>query len=264
MALTPPSADLPSMKRIAAAFVMVALAIPGARAEEPARIALLTTYKCKPADRPALREYLEGPAATQIAQWRRDRKFDDSLLLFGLDVDDQLWDALLLLRFDSWSQYASWKDVEKNFPAGLTRSALELTSGVASTLAEVAWEGSVAAEKRKAVKAVYFVRPYYFDDRNTYRKFFDAYNKPQFQAWLREGAITRYWGVLNQNPSGHAWGVQLIYEYPGWEAATGRDSLKAGLAPELKGNAAWDLLGEVKDKIRSAGRVTLAEAIPIR
>jgi hypothetical protein len=185
-------------------------------------------------------------------------------VLFGLDVNDELWDVLVLLRFDGWAQYRAWKEIEKDFPAGLDRSALELTTGVTSTLSEVGWEGSVPAEKRPAVKPVYFVRPYYFEDRAAYRAFFEAYNKPQFQAWLREGAINRYWAVLNQNPTGKAWGVQLIYEYPGWEAATGRDSLKAGLAPELKGNAAWDLLGELKDKIRSSGRVTLAEAIAAR
>jgi hypothetical protein len=246
---------------LASLLASIALASPAALAQEPSRIALLITYKCPPADRPVLHEHLEGPGGTRLAEWQREKKFTDSLLLFGLDVNDELWDALLLLRFDGWPQYRAWKEVEKTFPAGLDRTALELTKGVTSTLSEVAWEGSVPAEKRPPVKPIYYVRPYYFEDRAAYRAFFEAYNKPQFQAWLREGAINRYWAVLNQNPTGKAWGVQLIYEYPGWEAATGRDSLKAGLAPELKGNASWELLGQIKDTIRSSGRVTLAEAI---
>jgi hypothetical protein len=108
---------------------------------------------------------------------------------------------------------------------------------------------------------VYFVRPYYFDDPNLYRKFFEAYNKPQFQLWLRDGALRRYWGLMNRHPTGGAWGVTLIYEYPGWDAAAGRDSLKDAAGPELRGDPAWDVLGQVKSGIRKSGRVTLAEAL---
>ena len=111
-------------------------------------------------------------------------------------------------------------------------------------------------------RPVYFVRPYCYDDRPAYRRFFEAYNRPQFDAWLRAGAISSYRALLNQNPTGDTWGVLVIYEYPGWEAANARDSVKDAVAPELSAIPGWDLLGEVKGQIRRSGRVTLAERLP--
>lgn len=242
------------------ALALLALAVPGSSGDG-GPIALVLTYTCAPQNRPALREHLEGAGGLQLAEWRRQKKFAESLLLFGLDANDDLWDALLLLRFESWAQYWAWKEVERGFPAGLGKDALGLTSRVTSTLSELAWQGSAPSEKRPNGRPVYFVRPYYFDDPNLYRKFFEAYNKPQFQLWLRDGALNRYWGLMNQHPTGGTWGVTLIYEYPGWEAATGRDAVKDAAAPELRGDPAWDVLGQVKSGIRKSGRVTLAEAL---
>lgn len=230
-------------------------------ASETGPIALLVTYKCPPQNRPALREHLEGAGGVQLAEWRKQKKFTESLLLFGLDAKEDSWDALLLLRFESWAQYWAWKEVERTFPAGLAKNARALTSAVSSTLSELAWQASAPQEKRPSGKPVYMVRPYFFKDRELYRKFFEAYNKPQFQLWLRDGALNRYWGLLNQHPSGNIWGVMLIYEYPGWEAVTGRDSVKGAVGPELRSNPAWDVLNDVKGGIRETGRVTLAEAL---
>jgi len=238
------------------------LAAGGATAAEAdaGRISLLVTYKCRPESRPAFRDHLQGPGLAQLAAWKTAGLFADHLVLFNLDVEQEAWDALLLLHFDSWAQYARWKENERTSPAGLAPFALKLTSSVSSALSELAWHGErLAADATKT--PVFFVRPYFFQDKNLYRLFFEAYNAPQLQAWLRTGAVTSYRVLMNQNPTGGTWGVMFIYEYPGWEAAHARDDVKEAVGPELRSLPAWELLGETKGAIRTSGRVTLAERL---
>jgi len=221
------------------------------------------TYAVKPQDRPALRRYFLGAGGNRLSEWQQQGKYAESLLLFGVDVNQDLWDALLLLHFKDWDQYAAWKETERDFPAGLSGDVLALTTGVTSTLAELAWRGAPPAGRRPGKAPVYFVRPYYFTDRTMYERFFEAYNKPQFDVWLRESALSRYWALVNSNSSGGAWGVLLIYEYPDWEAASGRASLKGSVGDELRRIPGWELLGQLKSNVRQSGRVSLAEALAL-
>ncbi len=226
------------------------------------KIALVVSYRCRPETRPTFRDHLVDAGHTQLRAWQEGRAFAESLLLFNVDVNEDAWDALLVLRFEDWGQYGRWKQTERAFPAALSAQGLRLVTSVSSALAELAWQGSVPAAERSREKAVYFVRPYYYDDKAAYRRFFEAYNRPQFDAWLRVGAISSYRALLNQNPTGDIWGVLLIYEYPGWEAANARDAVKDSVGPQLSALPGWDLLGEVKGQIRRSGRVTLAERLP--
>jgi hypothetical protein len=250
-----------ALAALAALGTIAALAAPP---PETSTISLVVSYKCRPEKRPAFREHLAGEAATRLVAWQKERRLAEHLLLFGWDVSDELWDALLVLRFDSWGQYAQWKETERAFPAALSVEALALTSAVSSSLAELAWRGGAPEAKRPATAPVYFVRPYYYEDKDAYRGFFDAYNAPQFDAWLRVGAMNSYLALLNQNPTGGAWGALLIYEYSSWEAASARDELKDSVGPELRALRGWTVLGEVKGGIRKSGRVTLAERLSPR
>jgi hypothetical protein len=224
------------------------------------RIALLVTYKCRPEDRPSFRAHLLGPASEHLGAWRRGGLLADHLLLFNVDVEHEAWDALLVARFDDWAQYERWKENERAFPAALAPAALRMTTAVSSSLSEVAWQGE-RPPRDPASRSIFFVRPYYFRDKGQYRRFFEAYNQPQLEAWLRNGAVTSYRVLMNQNPSGGTWGVLFIYEYPGWAAAHARDAVKEAVGPELEVLPAWALLGETKGAIRTSGRVTLAERL---
>lgn len=246
----------------AAALVILCLLREAAPAAEEGggRIALLVTYKCRPEDRPSFRAHLLGPGSEHLAEWRRGGLLADHLLLFNVDVEHEAWDALLVARFDDWAQYERWKANERDFPAALAPAALRMTTSVSSSLSEVAWEGAMPA-RDPAPRSVFFARPYYFQDKAQYRRFFEAYNRPQLEAWLRTGAVTSYRVLMNQNPSGGTWGVLFIYEYPGWAAAHARDAVKEAVGPELEALPAWQLLGETKGAIRTSGRVTLAERL---
>lgn len=250
----------------AVALLALALLAPpqsatAADGEGPGRIALVLTYKCRPEDRPAFREHLAGPALSQLSTWQRDGYLADHLLLFNVDVNEDAWDAFLVLRFRGWPQYAKWKETERSHPAALTGVGLRFTTSISSALSELAWEGEAPAGRVSGVPAVYFVRPYYYKDKNLYRQFFEAYNAPQLAAWAREGAVRSYRVLMNQNPTGDTWGVLFIYEYPGWEAANARDDVKDAIGPELRKIPGWELLGETKGGIRTSGRVTLAERL---
>lgn len=223
-------------------------------------IALVLTYKCEPRDRPAFREHLTGVTLPQLERWRAAGSFATQTLLFGLDVNEDAWDAMLLLEFANWKQYGAWKDIERTLPAALPPEGLRLVRTVSSALSELAWRGE-SGGKPATQRAVYFVRPYFYDDKVAYRRFFDAYNAPQLEAWLRVGAMRSYKVLLNQHPTGTTWGALFIYEYPSWEAAHARDDVKSVLAPELAALPAWELLGDLKGGIRRSGRVTLAERL---
>src|SRR5207247_2530557 len=69
---------LPRRAVLASLLASMTLAGPTALAQEPGRVALLITYKCPPADRPVLREHLEGPGGARLAEWQREGKFTDS------------------------------------------------------------------------------------------------------------------------------------------------------------------------------------------
>lgn len=244
----------------ALAFCLLAPGAGNAAEAEAGRISLLVTYKCRPENRPAFRDQLQGPGLTHLAAWKAAGLFADHLLLFNVDVEQEAWDALLLLHFDSWAQYARWKENERTAPAGLPLATLKLTSSVSSALSDLAWHGA-RPPADATQKAVFFVRPYFFPDKTLYRRFFEAYNDPQLKAWLRTGAVTSYRVLMNQNPTGGTWGAMFIYEYPGWEAAHARDDVKEAVGPELRSLPAWELLGETKGAIRTSGRVTLAERL---
>lgn len=246
-----------------AALVTLCLLAAGAATAaeaEAGRISLLVTYKSRPENRPAFRDHLQGPGLAQLNSWKAAGLFTDHLLLFNVDVEQEAWDALLLLHFDSWAQYARWKQNERASPAGLAPATLKLTSSISSSLSELAWHGTRPAPEATKTP-VFFVRPYFFQDRNLYRRFFEAYNDPQLEAWLRTGAVTSYRVLMNQNPTGGTWGAMFIYEYPSWEAANARDDVKEAVGPELRILPAWELLGETKGAIRTSGRVTLAERL---
>ena len=250
----------------AAGLATLGLIVTGAATAagaEPGRISLLVTYKCRPENRPAFRDHLQGPGLGQLGAWKAAGLFTEHLLLFNVDVEQEAWDALLLLHFESWDQYARWKENERTAPAGLAPAALRLTSSVSSSLSDLAWHGArPPADATK--KSLFFVRPYFFQDKTLYRQFFEAYNDPQLKAWLRTGAVTSYRVLMNQNPTGGTWGVMFVYEYPGWESAHARDDVKEAVGPELRSLPAWELLGETKGAIRTSGRVTLAERLEER
>jgi hypothetical protein len=244
-------------------FVLPPGAAFGAPTEKlSGRVALVVSYRCRPDSRRAFREHLVSSGLPSLRAWEAAGAFVEHLLLFNVDVNEDAWDALLVLRFEDWGQYGRWKGIERTSPAALSADGLRLVTGVSSALSELAWQGRRPDAPGSREKPVYFVRPYYYDDKPAYRRFFEAYNRPQFDAWLRAGAISSYRALLNQNPTGDTWGVLVIYEYPGWEAANARDSVKDAVAPELSAIPGWDLLGEVKGQIRRSGRVTLAERLP--
>lgn len=236
-------------------------AATAAGGESTGRVALVLTYKCRPESRPAFRAHLAGPALSQLSAWQRSGLFADHLLLFGVDVNEDAWDAFLVLRFEGWAQYGRWKEMERDHPAALTAEGLRLATSVSSALSELAWEGAVPKGPPAGPPALYFVRPYYYTDKTQYRQFFEAYNSPQLDAWVREGTIRSYRVLMNQHPTGDTWGALFIYEYPGWEAANARDDVKDAVGPELRKIPGWELLGETKGGIRRSGRVTLAERL---
>lgn len=222
---------------------------------------LVITYSCEPANRPVFRSYMEKAGVMQFEQWRKEGRLSSYLILFSPDVNDDTWDMMVMVGFERYGQMDRWKEIERTRPGGLSQDALKLASPANTYEADLAWHGEATGPSYDPHNSVYFVRPYDYVDRTTYEQFFDAYNRPQFDAWLRKGVIKSYRVFLNQHQTGKPWDVLIVYEYAGLEGLSQRDAVKDEVGAEMKGIVGWSLLGSIKGAIRSSGRITLGDPI---
>ena len=73
------------------------------RPQKPSgRVALVVSYRCRPDSRPAFRQHLVSSGLTSLRAWEAAGAFVEHLLLFNVDVNEDAWDALLVLRFEDW------------------------------------------------------------------------------------------------------------------------------------------------------------------
>jgi hypothetical protein len=204
---------------------------------------------------------MQKTGVTQFEQWKKEGRFSSYQILFSPYVNVNTWDMMVLLGFERYGQITRWKEIETTRPGGLSEDALKLASPTSTHEADLSWDGQVNVPNYDPRSSVYFVRQYDYTDRAAYERFFDAYNRPQFDAWLRKGVIKSYRAFLNQHQAGEAWDVLIIYEYAGMEGLGQRDAVKDEVAAEMQKILGWSLLGSVKGSIRTSGRITLADPI---
>src|SRR3546814_11199660 len=81
-------------------------------------------------------------------------------------------------------------------------SDLVLADPYATYAADLSWSRSPDTLK---VGEVYYVIPYEYKDAHQYRDYVKGYILPQFDGWMKNGALTGYEMYMNRYPVGTPW-----------------------------------------------------------
>jgi hypothetical protein len=218
---------------------------------------LLIVYRSAAADRPAFRRYLLSEESTLLDSLKREGVLKSYQILFNPFVNPFTWDAMTILDFNHFSDTARWQEIEKTMPGGLSAAGLKLAKPVDTYSADLPWDGS-ANDPGPAANHVFYVLPYSYQNAEQYRKYVDAYVKPQAEGWIKEGVLSRYRIFMNRYPVGRPWDSLFIYEYRDLDAFGRRDEVVAKVREPLRKDPVWKSLNDIKATIRSEDENTIA------
>jgi hypothetical protein len=224
---------------------------------------ILVTYRCDPADRPALRAYLQKNALDRLARLKASGILSSYQILFNTFTTTMTWDAMTVLRFTDYSQTQRWKEIERTQPGGLDAAGLRLAKSIDTYSADLPWEGQ-ANDASDDEKGVYYVIPYEYSSADQYRKYVDAYVIPQVKGWMQEGVLAGYQIFMNRYQVGRPWDSLFVYHYRDLESFGRRDQTVAKVRLTLVDNPEWKHLNDIKQSIRSESENTIAEALQPR
>lgn len=219
---------------------------------------LFITYRCKPQDRPAFFRGLGSDAAKRFDEYRRQGVIKEYLLLYNEFVDAVTWDAMVILTFERYQDTERWREIELENPGGLTPSLLALGAPHTSYFGDRIIYNGAPGDRRTSI---FTVIPYDYSSKGEYVNYIRTYGVPQFDGWIREGAISSYSIFLNHHATGEPWDAMLLFEYRGIEGLANRDIIKQKVRSELVKDPAWKLLSDSKHDFRTEREVVMARAI---
>jgi hypothetical protein len=250
---------------LAAAFVAASLsaARPTPAQEQGGPTALVITYRCAPANRPAFRESVLKNDLPRFERWKRAGALESYRLLFNWYVDEGTWDMMAVLSFRNYAGVARWREIERGSPGGLSQESLRLGAPTNTYSADLTWRGS-SPRAGDSVKSVFFVIPYDVADMGEYKPYVAGYVIPQLEGWIREGVLNGYGMYLNRYYAGRPWDSLLILEYKDMESFGRRESVVAKVRAALAADAKWKALSDTKKNLRTEKESVLAEELTRR
>jgi hypothetical protein len=215
---------------------------------EGAPKALIMTYKCAPAQRPALQEYMSRIGLKQLELWKKSGILSGYRVLFSRYVDSGSWDMMTILSFPDSTSLSRWKDVEKRSPAGLSPPALAVVTSVSTTPADLTRSNFPEGDTSRSI---FLIIPYdYSVSTNEYVRYLDGYVVPQLNGWRKEDVLTHYDIFIARYGTARPWSSLLILEYANEEAMGARDRVIAKVRDSLKDDSSWKALAESKQNVR--------------
>lgn len=245
-----------------AAITLLACALPAPAHAEGGPRNLLITYRSTPANRPAFRQYLQGPASARLEDLRKSGKIAGYQFVFNWYNDSLTWDAMAIIQFKDYADVAHWNTLEQTLPGGLDAAGLALAQPVITVSADLQWEAgdAVAAGSGR----VLYLIPYEYRERAEYTRYIDGYVIPQLEGWMHEGILSRYRIFMNRYPVGASWDALFVYEYKDIESFGQREPVIAKVRGPLRENPQWAALSAIKQQIRSESENVIADDLPAR
>lgn len=248
--------------RCACAFLLGALALGTAQAaatHESGPRSLIITYNAAPANRVALRKELGGAGVRQFQHWQEEGVLKDYRLLFSRFADSDNLDAIAILTFSSDAALARWNRIEQLAPGGLSAKALALTTAIHTAPADL--ERANRAEGTTG-HGVFMVVPYEtLVAAPDYLKYADGYVIPQFEGWMKEGALASYGVYVNRYAAGRPWSTMVLLEYRDDAALARREAVVAKVRTQLKENPEWKAISDSKKAIRNERQLVVADQL---
>ena len=222
---------------------------------------LLIQYRCAPAHRTQLRQAMLETGLRQFEAWKVDGLLAGYHILFSRYVDTHNWDMLALIQFSTFADVAKWMQVERRTPAGLPPAALALVSEVSTYPVDLA---RGRASDTSAERPVYLLIPYtYSVAPQTYLQYVDAYVRPQFDGWMREGVLTSYQIFTQRYTAARPWDSLILLEYRDDQSLGAREKTVAKVRQELQSNPEWKALSEGKQSIRVEKEAVIADELRV-
>lgn len=249
-------------RSLVAAIAMLLLAVPvvaSAQAElaEGPRT-LIINYRADAADRTAFRQHMAGPFAKKLASLRAAGGLSSYEVYYSWYRQPGVWDAMAVLHFPDYAAVRKWQAVERASPGGLDAAGLALGVPVATFSADLSWEKSV---DDLDVGEVYYVIPYSYREAAEYREYVAGYVLPQFDGWIREGALSGYQLYMNRYSVGAPWDSLFIQRYRDFDAFGKRQSVLDKVRVGLREQPEWMAWHKRKADIRSETENSIAELI---
>lgn len=248
------------------AFVVLTLvgvtrgADPDPRDESPR--SLIITYHTTPANRSALRNYMQTTGLKDFAQWKQRGAVQDYHVYFNRYVDSDNWDMFVLVTLAPGNGTERWKRIEADRPAGLSQNALALTTSINTAPGDLVRSDATHAKSVADKPPVFLMVPYdYVVSLGEYLKYVDTYVVPQVEGWMQEGVLSRYSVYLSRYPAGRPWSAFVVYEYANEDALGARDRVLAKVRVRLAGNAEWKAVSESKHNVRTEKQPVIADEL---
>jgi len=219
---------------------------------------LVIHYRAARGDRAAFRTYLQKDFAAKLQAMKAKGELADFRIFYSWYRQPEVWDGMAVLRFPSHAAVLRWNALERTAPGGLDAAGLALADPYATYAADLSWSRSPDTLK---VGEVYYVIPYEYKDAGQYRDYVQGYILPQFDGWMKNGALTGYEMYMNRYPVGTPWDALFIQHYRDMEAFGQRQKVTEETRAGLRSNPAWMAWSEKKMGIRTETENTIAELI---
>jgi len=219
---------------------------------------LVISYRASAEHRAPFRAYLLANLAPRLRAMKARGEISDFRIFYSWYRQPQVWDALVVLRFPTFAAVGRWNRQEHAQPGGLDAEGLRLADPVTTYSADLAWSRN-ADDLRDG--EVFYVIPYEYRDEAEYRAYVKGYVLPQFDGWIRTGALDGYELYMNRYQSGAPWDSLFIQHYHDMAAFGQRQRITASVRRDLASNPEWKAWSDKKAGIRTETENSIAELI---
>lgn len=219
---------------------------------------ILITYRCRPADRPAFRNFLTAQESRTLDEQKTKGLLRGYQILFN-PVVTETFDALLILHLNGPDAVQRWLELERSSPGGLSPTGLRLATPLMTYFADLQWQDQNPSPPGE--KPVFYAIPYNYNSLDQYKSYVDGYVIPQVQGWMHEGVLSHYAIYLNRYNNGPPWDSLFIFEYRDLKAFGEREQTIAKVRNTLHSNPTWQHWSDIKATIRTEDENTILEEI---
>ncbi|MGH6693915.1 MAG: hypothetical protein ACREBX_01365 [Sphingopyxis sp.] len=219
---------------------------------------VIIQYSADAAKRADFRRYMAGPFGVKLSDLRGKGKLAAYQVYYSWYPQPEVWDAMVVLHFPTYSAVEEWRGIERSQPGGLDTAGLVLAKPKAVYSADLSWNKSV---DELDVGEVYYVIPYIYREAAEYRSYVAGYVTPQFDGWIREGALSGYQIYINRYSVGTPWDSLFIQRYRNFEAFGKRQHVLDKVRVGLRQQPEWMEWHKRKGDIRSETENSIAELL---
>jgi hypothetical protein len=219
---------------------------------------LLTTYRATAANRAAFRDYLLTTTTPWLRAMQKRGEISGFRIYYSWYRQPAVWDAMIELQMPNFKAVERWNAVERTMPGGLDKRGLTLAEPISTASADLTWAKN-PDDLRDG--EVFYVIPYEYHDAAIYRAYVPGYVLPQFDGWVREGALSGYALYMNRYPVGPMWDSLFIQRYRDMNAFGRRQLVLDKVRGPLREDPTWMEWHKKKGGIRDETENSIAELI---